>query len=312
MLEVAHWLNGDPVRLEAGGTYVLVFWATGNAPSVMSFERFTALQERFADQGVTVIGVTSEEPEVVRAVLDTDDGTGRPWRDRVGYVLAADPDGSTQRDYLATTGQRGIPTVMVVGRDGRIEWIGPGREAESVIEAMTGDRWDRQAFRNVLRMRRELRGAIAGGRATEALELADELIKRDVIQADRHRFTKFSLLVKRLGRPDEGYTVARSLAEDRWNDANTLNQIAWFIVDDPGVPVRDLDLAMEIANRASELTLHRNAPILDTVARVHYEKGDLVRAIEWQLLAVQHAKGTRWQKMLTETLVAYETTLPAY
>ena len=53
-----------------------------------------------------------------------------------------------------------------------------------------------------------------------------------------------------------------------------LNEIAWFIVDEESIGGRDLDLALRAATRANELN-GRDAAILDTVARVYYQKGDV-------------------------------------
>ena len=81
------------------------------------------------------------------------------------------------------------------------------------------------------------------------------------------------------------------------------------IVDTKGIDKRDLGLAMKLAERAVELSKSEDAAILDTLARVFYEKGELERAIEWQRKAVEQLLITDespMAKQIRETLKAYE------
>ena len=68
------------------------------------------------------------------------------------------------------------------------------------------------------------------------------------------------------------------------------------------IPQPDLDLALRAAKRASELTNHKSASILDTVARVHFERGELREAIEWQQKAADTKPNS---KLLARTLKEY-------
>ena len=76
------------------------------------------------------------------------------------------------------------------------------------------------------------------------------------------------------------------LVETSWDDAMLLNSVAWDIAVAEGD--RDLDLALKSASRASQLTSDSDAAVLDTLARVHFERGDLDQAIAWQRKAVEH------------------------
>jgi len=75
-------------------------------------------------------------------------------------------------------------------------------------------------------------------------------------------------------------------------DSQTLNGIAWGIVDpDAGNDVADmdLDLAMEAAEKACELTKWKDGSIIDTLARVAFLKGDIKKAISLQTQAIDVA-----------------------
>ena len=62
-LSVAKWVKGEPLKgFESGRIYVVEFWATWCGPCVATIPHLTELQARYADKGVTVVGVTSEDP----------------------------------------------------------------------------------------------------------------------------------------------------------------------------------------------------------------------------------------------------------
>ncbi|MDA0813604.1 MAG: hypothetical protein O3C21_14590, partial [Verrucomicrobia bacterium] len=83
-----------------------------------------------------------------------------------------------------------------------------------------------------------------------------------------------------------------------------LNSIAWGIIDPDNPPkVQDLELALEAATKANELTESKNAMILDTLAMAYSKNGNFQKAVEYQKLAVEHADDrlkADLQKRLTE------------
>ena len=123
---------------------------------------------------------------------------------------------------------------------------------------------------------------------------------------------KFNILLRTTNDAEAAYTVGREFVRDNWDDADALNAIAWFVVDEPGIRTRDLAFAMEAARRANELTEGKSPYILDTVARVYWEQGDVGTAIAWQYKAVQRAVGTGWERSIRRTLQRYERIAPAF
>jgi peroxiredoxin len=312
VIDVVEWVQGEPLTgFEPGTIYVLEFWTTRSRQSQGALAGLSDLQDRFRDQGVTIVGITHEAPETVKAFLAADDGQGTPWGARVRYRLASDPDGATHSAYLAAAGAQ-VPAAFVVGRDGKIEWIGFLRFVDAVVEAVVDGRWDREAFPAVLELRRDLNRALSRRRARRAVEILDELIVKDLARSDDHRMRKFSILLRTANDAEAAYTVGREFVRDNWDDADALNQIAWFVVDEPGIRTRDLAFAMEAAQRANALTEGKSPYILDTVARVYWEQGEVGTAIVWQYKAVDRAVGTGWERPLRRTLQQYERIAPAY
>jgi hypothetical protein len=310
-LDVADWIRGEPVTgFEPGRVYVLEFWTTRNGASRATLSALSDLQGRFRDRGLTIVGITHEDPEIVAEFLIAKDGQGAPWGERVRYALAADPDGSVHRDYLTTSGTL-PPAVFVIGRETKIEWIGSLAYVDAVVEAVVDGRWDRETYQAALGLRLELRRALRRGRVREAIEILDRLITVDLARSDRHRLRKFNILLETVDDPEAAYAIGRELVRDKWDDANTLNEIAWFVVDEPGIRTRDFAFAMEAAKRANALTEGKSAAILDTVARVYWEQGDVGTAIAWQYRAVARAVGTPWEPSIRRTLEQYERIAPA-
>ncbi len=117
--------------------------------------------------------------------------------------------------------------------------------------------------------------------------------------------TKFNLLA-RDGRWDDAYQEADKAA-DALEDAQMLNQLAWIIVDpDSTLEQKNVDVAMKAALKANKLTEEKDGPILDTVARCHWLKGDKAKAIELQKKAVEVTEDPMMKQQIEETLKEYQ------
>ena len=91
-----------------------------------------------------------------------------------------------------------------------------------------------------------------------------------------------------------------------WDEGMTLSSIAWFVINKPDLESRDLNFAMKAADRANRLTDGKDPSILDTLARIHYEKGDVKKAVKWQRKALAAGAGTPWVARIQQTLENYE------
>jgi thiol-disulfide isomerase/thioredoxin len=143
-LQVSRWIKGAKVdRFERGKVYVLDFWATWCGPCIESFPRLTRLQKKYADKGVTVMGVSiwEEDQGAVEAFVNA-------RSDAMGYSVALDDvpadavekgkrecgDGKVATAWMRAAGKNLIPTVFIVGRDGKIAWIGEPNEMDEPLE----------------------------------------------------------------------------------------------------------------------------------------------------------------------------------
>ncbi len=311
-IDISHWLKGDQVdEFETGKVYVLEFWATWCGPCRASMPHISKLQEQFRDYGVTFIGVSDEKLQTVAGFLSKTDRNEKLWTDKIRYTLATDPDESVKKDYMVAAGVQTIPTAFIIGKEGKIEWIGhpthPKGDLDRALDAIVKDGWDRTAYKKIYDLRKQVSKEVDDANYKKALAITDELIVLDPYSHILYKHRKFGLLLSVLNRPAAAYEIGRELVDAHWDDAQSLNQISWFVVDDRTVQTRDLEFALKAAARASDLTDHKNAAILDTVARVYYEMGDLRSALKWQLKAVDHLDpDSRQGSQLKRTLEQYQ------
>ncbi len=309
-LDIAHYVKGVEMdrrgnfvpitSFEADQVYVVEFWATWCGPCVGGMPHLSELQEKYKDKGVTIIGVSDESlPKVVNFLFQTYKHDGKVHNERARYTLTTDPDQSVKRDYFQAAGQSGIPTAFVVGKDGHIEWIGHPSSMDAALEAVVAGTWDRDAFKVTFEQneayKREMRkasGAIRAARKAgdwdKVISIYDGLIENNPDAAGLYH-QKFIALLTDAKRPADAYALGKTVLEKAWDNSMMLNDIAWTVVDNQAVTVRDLDFAMKAAARANELTRSEDPAILDTLARVHFDKGDVAAALKWQELAVKHA-----------------------
>jgi tetratricopeptide (TPR) repeat protein len=184
------------------------------------------------------------------------------------------------------------------------------------LAAVIAGTWDREAFKAEFeeaqaykRMMREARPRLAKAAQAEDWEayvvVLDELLAMRPGDG-RLLWTKFETLLTKAEQPDAAYAMSDALLEAHWDSGAMLNQIAWMIVDDEKVARRDLDFALKVAERANEVTEAKDAAVLDTLARVHHDRGDLDKAIEWQKKAVEQAGDDPMGDSIRKVLEAYE------
>lgn len=98
---------------------------------------------------------------------------------------------------------------------------------------------------------------------------------------------QFLTQVRDFDNPAAGYAFGRKYMKEVWDDPAPLNRLAFDIVAEDGIRTCDFGLALEAAKRAVELEKGEKAQALDTLARVHFERGEVDDAIRVQKQAVE-------------------------
>jgi len=313
-LDVAHWLKGREVEaFEPGRIYVINFWTTWCKFCRAEIPALGELQREFETDGVRVVALSHERLQTVYRFLSRG-----CWDEKAVFTIAVDSDRSAVKDYMAAAAVNSVPSAFVVGRDGCIEWIGHPSGLADVLRAVVGDTWDRVAAREKFeaamtdayeraRHFRKVREAYHAEDWDLLLELFDEAISR-AEKPGEIKVQRFLVMIGGMNQPEAGYAYGRELLSEYWDDANVLNQLAWFVVESESVATRDLEFCMKAARRACDLTDWENASIVDTFARICYETGDLDAALKWQRVAVNDLllEDDPFYDTITEALERYE------
>jgi thiol-disulfide isomerase/thioredoxin len=306
-LSVEKWVKGSPVKaFEPGKTYVVEFWATWCGPCVASMPHLSEIQHKHKDK-VTIIGMTSEDPnnsltKVEEMVTLKGDG--------MGYTVAWDQGRSTNEAYMKAAARNGIPCSFVIDGTGTLAWIGHPMFLDIPLDLMVAGKWDAKTGAEAIAKAESAMRDVSMKAQSDpkaALEAYAQLEKDYPAVAAVMSDLPFTLSLQARDY-DKAYTIGSKMVDGaiKSKDPAMLNMIAWTIVDpDADHEKRDLDLALRAAVKADEFSGGKDAAIIDTVARVHFLKGDVKKAIELQTKAVELAKGPM-KDQLTKSLDEYK------
>lgn len=318
--KVDEWVKGEKFdSLESGKVHVLEFWATWCGPCITAIPHLTELQKKYPD--VRFVGVASsesgsDEAAKLAKVKEFVDGKGDTMAYRVVYV---GDRSKMSRPWMEAAGQSGIPCTFIVDASGRVAWIGHPMSMDKPLEQIVAGKYD------VAKAAAEFEQGRAAKMAQRAISMAIRTAQQsgdwgpvvDALKAglektpsDAMRMSAVQILAGPAKRPADAWGIAEEILRNQGDDAMAMNQLAWLIVDPQGgVAEPNLDIAMRAAKRACELSKNEDGSMIDTLARVHFAKGDVARAIELQKQALAKAPEGPMKKEMEGTLAEYETAL---
>lgn len=307
-LTIEKWVKGDAVeKFENGKVYVVEFWATWCGPCIASMPHLTEVQKEYKSKGVTVISTTSEDP---RNTLEKVEKMVKDKGDTMSYTVAWDKGRTTNKAFMEAAGQGGIPTAFIIDKTGTIAWIGHPMEMEVPLDMVVEGSWDsKKSPQELEKASKELQAALEKMQDDPKAGLAAfDAASKKYPKLAKPYGDMVAMVMLKTGDYDKAYSMMGKIVDEAIaaKDAQKLNQIAWTIVDPEGdVKKKDLEIAMKAAVKADEITGSKDAPIIDTLARVHFLKGDVKKAIELQKKAVGLAEG-EMKSELEKSLKEYE------
>jgi len=129
-------LNGTPFDWsEFEGKVVLIdFWATWCGYCIREFPNMKKNYEAYRDRGFEIIGInTDDSRERLDAYLEKDP---LPWT----IIVDKNPDSDSERETLGSRyGIFGIPSMMLIGRDGKVITLqARGQALDKALETLIG------------------------------------------------------------------------------------------------------------------------------------------------------------------------------
>jgi thiol-disulfide isomerase/thioredoxin len=274
----------------SGGVYVVEFWATWCAPCKKSIPHLTKIQEEYKDDGLTIIGVsTDEDQQTVETFVRVQ---GR----KMDYTVAVDRRGRTARAWMNASGQNGIPVAFIVDKDGMIQWIGHplNPEFDEILTKVMSGRYNLKKQQDASSSIRAARSARSGNSWNVASKAYDNAIAIDPFIFAELYVEHAQMLLLDKKDPTAAYAfIDKVIAERGPEDPELLTWFARDIADNEDIPedVRRMDVAMRAATTARSLAEDQNNPMyLSAIAFVHFKNGDFDKAVELQREAYFSAK----------------------
>jgi thiol-disulfide isomerase/thioredoxin len=285
-LKVAKWIKGTPVeKFAEGQVYVVEFWATWCGPCKAAMPHLSELAKKY-DGKATFVGVSVwEKFDTEAEKLAALEAFVQKQGDKMAYNVAADGEaGEMARTWLAAAGQKGIPCSMVIGKDGRIAWIGhPMQGLDEVVQKVIDGTFDVSGAADAAAARAAARrdanaliDAVAAARKIDdpdaIVAAIDQLVKAQPSTEVRMAEAKFDALL----RIDEARAIdyLRELnREDRLIkpllpvSTSVVSRITQRLLDrgDKLTP-EQLDLVIDLRTRANEATGKKNPGTLSNLA----------------------------------------------
>lgn len=231
-------------------------------------------------------------------------------------TVVVDEDERSRASFLEPLGLESLPAIVVIDADGTVMFHGPASGSSIVLGQILAGSWNPDRYvddalewgarQQVLKEANRLHGLARRGRATidDAIAVLDEAAALDP-RNEVFQVRKFDLLLMTPDRCGDAYELGRALMERFPRSALTLNDLAWHVASYRGVSDRDLDFALEASRRSNALQGWIDPAHLDTLARVHWLRGERADAIRWQREAVAHGPDSWYGDAFRENLRLY-------
>lgn len=179
------WLKGKPTRtFEAGRLYVVEFWATWCGPCKENIPNLTALAKKYGDK-VTISGIDiwestdKRDAKYMARVTDFVKAEG----DKMAYNVGADDMASdTANSWMKAAGEGGIPMSFVVGKDGKIAWMGHAQGLEEVLDKVIAGSFDVTAAKErratEVEIIRPVKEAMDAKEYAKAIDVMDKIVAK--------------------------------------------------------------------------------------------------------------------------------------
>jgi len=302
---VSNWVQGQLPDLTEG-VVVVEFWATWCGPCKRVIPHLNAMAKQYGPAGLKIVGVAAHETGgSFEDNLDLVKKFVKSKGDGMSYLVAVDNVGEARRRWMEAAGIEGIPATFVVGRSGRVLWIGrpQSEKFEQVVKLALKNKYDPILTPKAWE-RLEVGKRAAGLRNwREAYQQIDEAVKVDPPLFGWLIVERYKMTLEQEKNEEAARQYLKAILPAIATDAYSLQAVVEAICKDTHVSTRDLDTAMAFAEQMKRATSSEPAPGIAAIALVHATKGEYDRAVEMQTnawLAAAPSDKVEYKRVLDE------------
>jgi thiol-disulfide isomerase/thioredoxin len=289
-LKVTQWLNGeDPKAFEKDKVYVLEFWATWCGPCIRAMPHLTELQKEHKDK-LVVIGLTNKDEsgnnkESVTKFVEKNKGT------KIGYVMGYSDGEENWKAYMDAANQEGIPCTYVVGKDGKVAFIGHPMYLDVVLPKVLAGTWAKADAEGVEKMDADLK-KVFGEEKPEAM--LDKLTAFEKDHPDMAKTNDIREMHIQLLMATKKFDDAKTLADEyiALSEKGKKAKPATFAIGLANVQANPDKKHFDVGVKALETALKfddKDVGLLLTAAQVYTSAGDKDKAAAFGKKAVEAA-----------------------
>ncbi len=299
-VEVAFWIRKPPVPVPNGKVRIVAFFSSWSQPCKEAFPALERVLQKHKNV-VTIEAISVYEKssgpsdtsyyKAVQAFV-------RQMGQRMPYPVGVDgPSGKVAKAWLEASGERGVPTAFIIGRNGKIVWIGHTMMLDVVMDQILAGKFDFRRYaqdraaqiaeeEKEYRLLKRFNELSQQGRYKEAVEELDRIARVEPDYGRRMVLIRFNLLLK--CDPPAAFKFGRELLNGELKDQSGLLWLmARMLLDEtPELKNSDYQLAYDLASRSAELTKYQDAIILTALAYANFKLGRIDKAIELQEKAI--------------------------
>ncbi len=257
-LAIQGWLKGPKISAEMGTILVVENWATWCRPCIEAMPHLSALAARYRSDGLRILAINVQDDGLssVRSFV-------KEREDEMNYSVAYDDSGTMSARWIERAGLAGLPASFIVGRDGKIAWLGHPTQLDSVVPAIVEGTWNAQQARREAERKRLL---VPYSQAAVSLLASDA---------------------------DAAYELIRVLLSETFaGEPEFLEGLAYHIFAAPNVLRRDLELAYSAASMAGALGAWSEPSPIELMSKIREGQGRIDDAISLQTYAAKIASSS--------------------